>query len=576
MAFGFSGNGLLRGSIAATDDTGDPLGWEHSGNWSSTPTRERAIKDLAATVGIPEDRARKAIADALREARRQTGFPADGAPQRPTHELTRIVTNGRQPREIEAEAWKILERANQGGETFFIFGNALSALEYGKHGPFLDLLRHAGLRRHLNMRADFVRVRDDGAEDPVVVPKTTLEDMLTVPTPPLPPIQGISTTPVLSPTGGVVSEEGYHPDLQLYLNLQGLKLRPVPPTPPPVDVDAARSLLLNDLLVDFPFATDADRANSVALLLAPVVRPTIRGATPLHVLDAPMWGNGKGLLADVVVMIATGDKAQLMTEAKDEDEWRKRITAKLREAPAFTIIDNVRRRLDSQHLSSAITSSVWIDRDLGFSRMLRLPVRCTWMATGNNVSYSGEMSRRVVPIRLNAEVERPWERSDFRHDPLLEWVQENRGELLWGLLTLAQAWIAAGRPKGVERMGSFEEYAAIMGGILKVAGIPGFLTNREQVYVQATTDDTGWLSLLESWWKTYEAQRVTTDKVFELAKEKKLLTELRSGYQDQGARVVLGRELSARRDRVLGGFIIRLDGAGRGGVMQFHLDRSKV
>ena len=50
---------------------------------------------------------------------------------------------------------------------------------------------------------------------------------------------------------------------------------------------------------------------------------------------------------------------------------------------------------------------------------------------------------------------------------------------MWAALTLIRAWIAAGRPKGKKTLGKFEGWAEVMGGILQVAGVPGFLDQLE-------------------------------------------------------------------------------------------------
>jgi len=108
-----------------------------------------------------------------------------------------------------------------------------------------------------------------------------------------------------------------------------------------------------------------------------------------------------------------------MTEGRDEDEWRKRITARLLQGTPLILIDNVRSRLDSAALSAALTSEIWEDRVLGFSKTAAVPVKCTWVATANNPSLSLEVARRTVSIRLDSEVERPWERTNFKHPHLL-------------------------------------------------------------------------------------------------------------------------------------------------------------
>jgi hypothetical protein len=68
--------------------------------------------------------------------------------------------------------------------------------------------------------------------------------------------------------------------------------------PTAADLDRARALIVDDLLIDFPFVSDPDRAHAVALFLLPFVRELIAGPTLLHLIEAPTMGSGKGLLAD--------------------------------------------------------------------------------------------------------------------------------------------------------------------------------------------------------------------------------------------------------------------------------------
>jgi hypothetical protein len=54
-------------------------------------------------------------------------------------------------------------------------------------------------------------------------------------------------------------------------------LAPVPDDPTLQQIAAARSLLLDDLLGEFPFVSEAERAHALALLLLPFIRPMISG-----------------------------------------------------------------------------------------------------------------------------------------------------------------------------------------------------------------------------------------------------------------------------------------------------------
>src|SRR5437879_8990604 len=105
------------------------------------------------------------------------------------------------------------------------------------------------------------------------------------------------------------------------------------------------------------------------------------------------------------------------------------IFAKLRSAPSVLLLDNIQHRLESGALSSAITSyPMWEDRVLGVSDIDRVPIQCTWIATGNNPTFSSEMTRRTIRIRLDAKIDRPWLREGprpgqrFRHADITGWA----------------------------------------------------------------------------------------------------------------------------------------------------------
>lgn len=70
-------------------------------------------------------------------------------------------------------------------------------------------------------------------------------------------------------------------------------------------------------------------------------------------------------------------------------------------------IDNVVGTIDSPTLAAAITTGEWTDRLLGKSEMVSVPVEGLWLIAGNNVSFTHELMRRLVPIRLDPAVERP-------------------------------------------------------------------------------------------------------------------------------------------------------------------------
>src|SRR5690606_19673737 len=107
------------------------------------------------------------------------------------------------------------------------------------------------------------------------------------------------------------------------------------------------------LLLDFPFADQASKPNAVGALLTPIVREMVDGPTPMHAIDAPTPGSGKGLLTEVIAYVTSGHPAGVTSLPRDDDELRKRITAFLRDSADVIVFDNVNRELDSPTLAAA-------------------------------------------------------------------------------------------------------------------------------------------------------------------------------------------------------------------------------
>jgi hypothetical protein len=184
--------------------------------------------------------------------------------------------------------------------------------------------------------------------------------------------------------------------------------------------------------------------------------------------------------------------------------------------------------------------------------MTRFPIRCVWVATGNNPQFSHEMARRIVRIRLDAHVDQPWRRKagDFRHADLRGWTKANRSRLIAACLTLGQAWIAAGRPRQGERsLGSFDNWAAIMGGILDVAGIPGFLANLDETYETADAEGATWRAFVGAWWDRHGTADVATADLHQVALTSEPPLPLGDGG-DRSQRTRLGKALGRMRDRI--------------------------
>jgi hypothetical protein len=360
-------------------------------------------------------------------------------------------------------------------------------------------------------------------------------------------------TPVFGRAGELLAGPGYHGAARIYHDLHpGIPAIP-DATPTAEQVAQARALMMDDLLGDFPFVDEADKAHAVALLLLPFVRAMIPGPTPLHMIEAPTMGSGKGLLADVITTISTGAPPAPMAEAGDDDEWRKRITSTLLGAPSHVMLDNLNRTLDSGSLAAALTATMWEDRLLGMSQNVRLPVSVVWLATANNPNMTSEIARRTVRIRIDPRIDRPWLRTGFKHDNLRQWAGENRGALVAACITLIRAGLPSGTPG--RTLGTFEAWSDVMGRILPGVGIPGFLDNLVKLYDAADTEGQRWRTVVDVWWEAHGSNRVKAADVYQAITEAGVELDLR-GRTEKAQQSAFGKALARMKDRVINGYQI--------------------
>lgn len=454
------------------------------------------------------------------------------------------------------QSWEALECYYRKKEPLvFVRSGGLTRVKMDKKdGPILDFMSEAALRNTLDKVAYWYRYDKDNNKRPAFPVSECVKGMLAEADPPVPRLSRIVQAPVFGVDGTLLTSPGYHEKAETWYH-KTCDIPDVPEKPSRNDIEKAKDLLLNDLLVDFPFDDESSKAYALAAMILPFVRAMIDGPTPLHVIDAKSGsGTGKSLLADMITMPAVGRPTPAMSEGRDSDEWRKRITAKLMTGNQFTLIDNVNRKLDSGELAAAITATTWEDRMLGATRMIQLPVECCWMATGNAIKTSREIARRIVKIKIDAKRDDPWMRpeSDFKHPNIREWSSKNRGQLVWACLVLGQAWITAGKPLGKQTLGMFESWARAMGGLFDVAGVGGFLTNLKEIYEEIDEETGMWREFIGAWWEKFRDKAVTTTELHELALENDLLMLVLGDKGERSQKIRLGRALGKLNGRFFG------------------------
>ncbi len=456
--------------------------------------------------------------------------------------------------------WAAIKSGNEKDPSIFRFGNTLARIETNDLGqPVICSLNEDALFLEVSKRANFVNtIKNSRGEYKVTAlpPKHGIKGVASTPDKPAPILKRIVAAPFFAPDGALITDPGYCPKAKTYFipNAE-LQIPQISSEPSVVDLEEAKKIIFEDLLIDFPFESDSDKAHAVAMWILPALRSMIDGPTPLHGVDAPIQGAGKGLLVKATAGLWLNNDPAVITEGYDEDDWRKRIFSTLRGAPPIILIDNLKGRLESASLEAAITSTFLEDRLLGRSDNASVPVFCLWIATGNNILVSSEIARRFVRIRLNPRIDEPWLRENFRHPNLEQWTRKNRGNLIWAALTLCQSWIAAGKkPYSGKPLGSFECWSSVVGGVLEHAKIPGFLSNLREFYNESDMESQTLKNFINAWYLKYNLREVGTSDLFDMAVEAGI--SLGQG-SDRSAKTRLGIMLSKIRERVFGGYVVK-------------------
>ena len=373
-------------------------------------------------------------------------------------------------------------------------------------------------------------------------------------------LRGVIEAPTLRSDGTLLVADGYDEASGLLLDTNGVAYPAIKEKPTRDDGREALQTLLWPF-TGFPFVKNAkgesaSRSVMLSAVLTSLVRRTLHSA-PLHGFSAPTMGTGKTLACDVVSMIASGRLATAMSQGASEEEDEKRLFSVLLTGDLLLLIDNVKRPIEGDALCTILTQATWQSRILGENRKVSVPTNALFLASGNNLTFKGDMTTRALLCRLDAKVERP-ETRRFDIDLKAE-VPKRRPKLVAAGLTILRAFVVAGRP-GLDRLesfGRFEDWSNLVRGALVWLGEPDPCRTRAYIAVDdpERTDLEQLLKAIEdntdSWF--------TAGELLELAMEASddMLADAIDGAVPKATTKALGLYLKAKSGRMLGGLTLR-------------------
>jgi hypothetical protein len=301
----------------------------------------------------------------------------------------------------------------------------------------------------------------------------------------IPRLVGITSTPFIRRDGVIVATPGYDPVSGYLFIDDGTEWQSVPDQPTDEEVRAAIDAL-HEVVCDFPFERPEHRSAWLATLLATVGRPAIDGPVPMLWVDGNRKGTGKSQLPRLISAIACGHDPTEIGFTNDEKELENRLASLLLAGDRIAAFDNATGSLRNAVLDRFLTSTVFSTRLFFKQQFVKLLNNTVLAVTGNNLTLRGDLSRRVVRVRLVTPLERPDRRDDFRHPDLFGFVNTNRPRLFAAALTILRAHAVAGFPhptvqvtkpdgttvwEAARPVGSFREWDTVIRHAMLRAGL---------------------------------------------------------------------------------------------------------
>lgn len=271
-------------------------------------------------------------------------------------------------------------------------------------------------------------------------------------------------------------QKGYDPESGIFTLVGGVKIDDT------VTIDQARALL-NDYYGDFPWAdvdaaTGLSRSKAVAITLALALfgigLQKVEAARMGFVTRANTQGGGKSLSTQIGISASFG--LPKGTPRANEEEMRKVLDAAAMQGASYLFFDNLKHHLESALLEAFMTSPVWSGRVMATQTFFEAKKSTVLLITGNNLTLSPDLQRRVLQCDLHVENFDLQEQTHRRElNPVVLSAPAVQSEFLSALWAIVRHWDGAGRPPASlngkpYRVATFAEWSDLFGGMVEAAG----------------------------------------------------------------------------------------------------------
>lgn len=228
---------------------------------------------------------------------------------------------------------------------------------------------------------------------------------------------------------------------------------------------------LTSLVQYFRFATPGDKTRAIAGFFLPAI---VYGQllkdnqrSPMVIMEGTGSDSGKGLLTTLIAAVYNENPDYLANRNGGVGSFDEDFSASLLSGSPFVLLDNLRGKVDSQHIESFMTAEKrYYLRPVGKARVPVNPSHYVLFATSNGLKATTDLEERSLRILLK---KRPkWAvHPECDGMGLPNYVRSRQPFYLGCVFAILEAWIEAGRPRTNETRHRFFECVQSLDWILQ-------------------------------------------------------------------------------------------------------------
>ncbi len=279
----------------------------------------------------------------------------------------------------------------------------------------------------------------------------------------LPPIKSVINAPVLIESNGklLTLGKGYHAHNGGLLITNGAIV-------PDVEIDEALESL-KELLADFDFQSEGDYSRAIASLITPALRMggLITEDIPIDIAEAKESQSGKTYRQKLVCAIYNESPHTITQRTKGVGSLDESISSALIAGKPFIAFDNMRGRVDSQILESALRGSGKVPARVPHKGEIQVDVRnFIFQLTSNGIEATKDLANRSCVVRIHKKpadfMFKAWPEGD-----LLAHVWAKQTYYLGCVFAVVRVWHSNGKLRTDENRHDFRQWVQTLDWIAR-------------------------------------------------------------------------------------------------------------